>query len=502
MSSTKTETGAPTISGTTRTPLQPVAHFTVDSVQLGARRPGPRFRGRLTPTVEAAGRPSRSGRVARGAGEDAGGGARADSVRADAGLAVHVLSGGGLHHGRRSRGHAADRALSCSCAATRASRTSGSTRPLTGVLCSTRTTSTRRCRARFEWDVKRLVASFAVAGRDRGFGDRHRQAIGLTVGRSYREAMASFAAMRMIDIWYSRVDIEDIVARFSSEMRGKVVKRAERSVAKARTKDSLAAFKKLTRVVDGEPRIVSNPPLIVPVSELFTGEQELEAAHLVVHEYRRTLLGDRRHLLERFRLADAARKVVGVGECGNEGVHLALPRPRRRGSAVPSDEGGGGVRAGAVPRQERVRQPRPAGGRGSAADAGRERHDARLDPRHGRRRRRAGLLPAPALGLEGIGAGRRDGAKNDGGVRGDLRQALAREHTPAPATRSRSRATSGRATRSTVRSRSSPRRMPTRTSATTRRSRLPPTRARIEVGKAECDGSAPARRVQEIESSL
>ena len=174
----------------------------------------------------------------------------------------------------------------------------------------------------FEWDVKRLVASFAVAGRDRGFDDRRRRAINLSVGRAYREALASFASMRMMDVWYSRVDVEDIVARFSSELRGKVVKRAERNVAKARTKDSLAAFKKLTRVVDGEPRIVSNPPLIVPVSELFTGEQELEAAHLVVREYRRTLLDDRRHLLERFRLADAARKVVGVGSVGTRAFIL------------------------------------------------------------------------------------------------------------------------------------------------------------------------------------
>ncbi len=174
----------------------------------------------------------------------------------------------------------------------------------------------------FEWDVKRLVASFAVAGRDRGFNDRRRRAINLRVGRSYREALASFASMRTMDLWYSRVDIEDIVARFSSELRGKVVKRAERNVAKARAKDSLSAFKKLTRVVDGEPRIVSDPPLIVPVSELFTGEQELEAAHLVVREYRRTLLDDRRQLLERFRLADAARKVVGVGSVGTRAFIL------------------------------------------------------------------------------------------------------------------------------------------------------------------------------------
>ena len=174
----------------------------------------------------------------------------------------------------------------------------------------------------FEWDVKRLVASFAVAGRDRGFDKKRRQAINLGVGRSYREAIAAFASMRTLDLWYSRIDSEDIFARMSSEVSAKVVKRAERTEAKARTKDSLAAFKKLTRVVDGEPRIVSDPPLIVPISELFTGEQALEATRLVIREYRRTLQGDRRHLLERFRLVDAARKVVGVGSVGTRAFIL------------------------------------------------------------------------------------------------------------------------------------------------------------------------------------
>ena len=174
----------------------------------------------------------------------------------------------------------------------------------------------------FEWDLKRLVASFAVAGRDRGFDEGRRQEINRAVSRSYRDAMAEFASMRTLDLWYSRVDIEDIFARLSSQVSAKVVKRAERNEAKARTKDSLAAFKKLTRVVDGEPRIVSDPPLIVPISELFTGEQAMEGAHLVVREYRRTLQGDRRHLLERFRLVDAARKVVGVGSVGTRAFIL------------------------------------------------------------------------------------------------------------------------------------------------------------------------------------
>ena len=174
----------------------------------------------------------------------------------------------------------------------------------------------------FEWDLKRLVASFAVAGRDRGFDEGRREAINLTVSRSYREAMAEFASMRNLELWYSRVDIDDIFARLSPQVSAKAVERAERTVAKARTKDSLAAFKKLTRVVDGEPRIVSDPPLIVPISELFTDEQAIEGARLVIREYRRTLLGDRRHLLERFRLVDVARKVVGVGSVGTRAFIL------------------------------------------------------------------------------------------------------------------------------------------------------------------------------------
>jgi len=176
----------------------------------------------------------------------------------------------------------------------------------------------------FEWDLKRLVASFAVAGRNRGFGEARRQEINRAVTRSYREAMAGFASMRILDLWYSRIDVEDIFAQLSSQVSSKVVKRAERNEAKARTRDSLAAFKKLTRVVDGEPKIVGDPPLIVPISELFTGEQAMDAARLVIREYRRTLQGDRRHLLERFRLVDAARKVVGVGSVGTRAFILLL----------------------------------------------------------------------------------------------------------------------------------------------------------------------------------
>ena len=169
----------------------------------------------------------------------------------------------------------------------------------------------------FEWDVKRLAASFAVAGRSRGFGRAERDVIDRAVGRAYREAITSFAAMRTFDVWYSRVDVEEI-RRLGAELSPAVVKRFNKNIAKARSKDSLAAFSKLTQLVDGEPRFVSDPPLIVPVQELFaaSAEQVVENVRGVIRSYRRTLQGDRRHLLERFRFVDLARKVVGVGNVG------------------------------------------------------------------------------------------------------------------------------------------------------------------------------------------
>jgi uncharacterized protein (DUF2252 family) len=168
----------------------------------------------------------------------------------------------------------------------------------------------------FDWDLKRLVASFAVAGRNRGFAASARKEINVTVVRSYREAMASFATRRTLDIWYSRVDIENFAREFSREVAKEAVRRFEKNVAKARTKDSLAAFAKLTRIVDGGPRFVSNPPLIVPLSEFVDDERAYESVRAVIRSYRDTLQDDRRKLLERFRFVDGARKVVGVGSVG------------------------------------------------------------------------------------------------------------------------------------------------------------------------------------------
>jgi uncharacterized protein (DUF2252 family) len=171
----------------------------------------------------------------------------------------------------------------------------------------------------FEWDVKRLVASFAVAGRDRGFDAKQRQAVNRTVARSYREAIRNFAGMSNLDIWYARIDLDEITAMVTARGSRKQRELFERNVAKARSKDSMRAFAKLTTVVDGEHRIVSDPPLIVPIEDVASGldPAELEEfVHGIMRAYRRTLSGDRRRLLERFRYVHAARKVVGVGSVG------------------------------------------------------------------------------------------------------------------------------------------------------------------------------------------
>ncbi|MGZ6661849.1 MAG: DUF2252 domain-containing protein [Solirubrobacteraceae bacterium] len=172
----------------------------------------------------------------------------------------------------------------------------------------------------FEWDVKRLVTSFEVAGRDRGFDDEQRLAVNLSAARAYRRSIREFAAMRNLDVWYSRLDVHALFASARKRVTKKQLKRAEANLAKTRSKDSLRAFGKLTQLVDGEPRIVSEPPVVVPVRELLPTETDYEAFEEqirgLLRTYRRTLAGDRRRLLERFRFVDIARKVVGVGSVG------------------------------------------------------------------------------------------------------------------------------------------------------------------------------------------
>ena len=171
----------------------------------------------------------------------------------------------------------------------------------------------------WEWDVKRLAVSFEVAGRENGYSTKERKSIVRETVRAYREAMRQFAGMRALDVWYSRLDIDELAAELQSQMKKKMTKRLDRTLAKARTRDSMTAFSKLTQMVDGEPQIVSDPPLIERVHDLAPGheaEQVEKALHALLRGYRRSLQTDRRILLEEFRMVDIARKVVGVGSVG------------------------------------------------------------------------------------------------------------------------------------------------------------------------------------------
>jgi uncharacterized protein (DUF2252 family) len=179
----------------------------------------------------------------------------------------------------------------------------------------------------FEWDVKRLAASFTVAARELGFDERTRRLIVLTTARAYRNAMARFAVMRNIDVWYTRLDADGIVRRFSTKMTATTKRRMEADLAKARTKDSVRALAKLCQSVDGELRIVGNPPLITPIEDVLPAAEE---AHLdavirrMIQTYAESLSPDRRELLERYSYVHAARKVVGVGSVGTRAWILLL----------------------------------------------------------------------------------------------------------------------------------------------------------------------------------
>jgi uncharacterized protein (DUF2252 family) len=171
----------------------------------------------------------------------------------------------------------------------------------------------------FEWDVKRLAASLAVAGRDNGFPAKDRRKIVLAAAERYRTAMREFAEQTFLDVWYTHLDIEPAVAEFRSQIKAKRFKLAEKMLAKAHTSDSTKALDKLTSVVDGRRQIISDPPMIVPVEEIFADVQAdmiYQLIHTVLVKYRRTLQSDRRHLLEHFTLVQVARKVVGVGSVG------------------------------------------------------------------------------------------------------------------------------------------------------------------------------------------
>jgi uncharacterized protein (DUF2252 family) len=182
----------------------------------------------------------------------------------------------------------------------------------------------------WEWDVKRLAASLAVAGRDNGFTAAERRKFLLAGARAYRTGIARFAGMPNMAVWYAHLDVEVLLEQLRPQLEAKRVKTVESSLAKARTRDSVQAFAKFATEVDGEPRIVSDPPLIVPIEELLPDDDRREVMAelaMLLRTYRKTLESDKRHLLEQFRFVHLARKVVGVGSVGTRAwIGLLLGR--------------------------------------------------------------------------------------------------------------------------------------------------------------------------------
>jgi uncharacterized protein (DUF2252 family) len=172
----------------------------------------------------------------------------------------------------------------------------------------------------WEWDVKRLAASLEVAGRENGIPGKQRREIVMNAVNRYRLAMRQFAAMTNLDVWYAHMDMTELRAEFDSQLRARQRKLVDKGLAKARTRDSLEQLSKLTRIVDGRPRIVSDPPVVVPIDELIGSEKERlrfqEEVTGLIAKYQRTLETDRRYLLQQYEFCDMARKVVGVGSVG------------------------------------------------------------------------------------------------------------------------------------------------------------------------------------------
>jgi uncharacterized protein (DUF2252 family) len=171
----------------------------------------------------------------------------------------------------------------------------------------------------WEWDVKRLTTSLVVAARDNGFRRKQTAAVVLAAVGRYRQAMNRFAGQRELDVWYARADLDEVNLLLREHLSKTRRRRFVEAQAKARTRDSTQAFRKMTAVVDGRRRIVADPPLIVPVDDLLPDADRAELETWIrdmLAGYAGTLAVDRRGLFQAFRFVDLARKVVGVGSVG------------------------------------------------------------------------------------------------------------------------------------------------------------------------------------------
>ena len=185
----------------------------------------------------------------------------------------------------------------------------------------------------WEWDVKRLAVSMLICARSSGFTVAEQEGVVLETVAAYRSRMAQFARMRNLEVWYTRFEIEKLMPQMRDEVGRKMRKRLDRVVAKARSRDNVQAFSKLSQNIDGERRIVSDPPLIVRLDDFPDSDERdrLKAdGERLLLEYSLTLPHERRILLNQFQLVDSARKVVGVGSVGTAAwVALLLGRDTR-----------------------------------------------------------------------------------------------------------------------------------------------------------------------------
>ncbi len=273
----------------------------------------------------------------------------------------------------------------------------------------------------WEWDVKRLAVSMLIAARDNGFSRKEQDQVVLTTVREYRTSMRAFAVMHNLDVWYAHLDadtaINEVTARIKpTKAVAKQLALAEKNIAKARTRDSMFAFSKLTEVVDGEVRIVDESPLIVPITKLtgdLSPDEVFEGLRELLRQYRHSLELDRRALLEEFQLRDLARKVVGVGSVGTRAwIALLMGRDSEDPLFLQIKEAEGRCLRGS---SVTASSPTTASGSWSAAsDASRERHLPWLAPSAVRaRRQRPRLLRTPVEGLEGLGGRGADDSAGD-----------------------------------------------------------------------------------------
>ena len=251
----------------------------------------------------------------------------------------------------------------------------------------------------WEWDVKRLAASVEVAARGNGFPGKDRREIVTATVTRYRQAMRTFAGMTNLDVWYAHADVDDLRAQFDAQLKQRQRKKLDKDLAKARTNDSMQEVAKLTRLVEGRPRIISDPPLLVPIDELLPQHEDTAKFKSqllgLIAKYRRTLETDRRFLLEQYEFADMARKVVGVGSVGTRcWIVLMLGRDESDPLFLQVKEADASVLSRFVGASKYTNHG-PAGGRGAAADAGEQRHLPGLGADRGRPGRAAARLLRP-----------------------------------------------------------------------------------------------------------